>query len=309
MFGDKGRVPLLRVLVSVGLSLVLFYLLLRSVQPGRLIEYIANARLGWLVLAALVYAFDYGVRGFRVSLAARLPYRISFLVFSTYMCLVRLLPVKLGEFSLPLLLRRCGETSLVEGTSILVGIRLIDLSALMTLGTFFVGGIVGINRWVLALVSLLPLVAIVCLAKFRWKTPNSRLDRFVEGLAAFGSPSLLLSIYGVSLFRWGLNILFFYCVTRSISGTVGLFKVGTAALSSSVVFSLPVNGFGGVGTVDASWAGVLVLLGVAKEVAITSGILANMYANLLSVVLGGSSFLVIRRVCSKWRNDLTGRRV
>ncbi len=295
---SKGKkVTPVRVVVPVLFSFLLFFLLLRSVQPARLLEMLSRVRGEWLVVAALVYAFDYAVRGVRVWLATRLTYRISFLVFSTYMCLVRLLPVKLGELSLPLLLKRCGGTGLVEGTSILVGIRLVDLSALMTLGTFFLGGLVGMDRWVLASVSILPLLGVFLLPKLGIGDVSPRLRRFVEGLGEFGSPSLLLSIYVVSLFRWGLNILFFYCITRGISSSVGLLQVGTAALSSSVVFSLPINGFGGVGTVDASWAGILVLLGISKDVAITSGILANMYANLLSVFLGGGSYLVIRKVC------------
>jgi uncharacterized membrane protein YbhN (UPF0104 family) len=288
-----------KLLLSLLFSLTLFYLLLKNVHPHRLFLYISQAKTGWLALAALIYTLDYGVRGFRVFMATGLPYRISFLVFSTYMCLVRLLPVKLGEVSLPLLLKKCEGTSLVEGTSVLVGIRLLDLSALMTLGTFFLGGLVGVNRWAIMVVSLLPILGVICLSHLKPQIRSSRLGRFVERLAAFGSPALLLSIYGVSLVRWGFNILFFYLVTKSISGSVGLFQVGTAALSSSIVFSLPVNGLGGVGTVDASWAGVLVLLGVAKDVAITSGILANMYANLLSTFIGGGSYLVIRKVCNR----------
>ncbi len=293
----SGRRYAWKVILSLLFSLVLFTLLLRNIRPDRLLGYVSNAKGAWLLLAALIYAFDYGVRGLRVSIAAGMPYRVSFLVFSTYMCLVRLLPVKLGEFSLPLLLKRCRSTSLVEGTSILVGIRLIDLSALMTLGTFFLGGIIGVNRWLLAVISLLPIGGVLVLSRLKMVESDSMVARFARGIGEFGSPSRLFSIYGVSLFRWMLNILFFYAVTKSITPGVGLFKVGTAALSSSIVFSLPVNGLGGVGTVDASWAGIMVLMGVSKEVAISSGILANMYANLLSVVLGGGSYLILRRVC------------
>ncbi len=295
----RGGIPTLKIAVSILVSLALFGLLLLNVRPARLFGLIQRAQVFWLFVAAMVYSFDYMLRGLRVSIAAKLPYRISFFIFSTYMCLVRLLPVKLGELSLPILLKRCGETSLVEGTSVLVGIRLIDLSALMTLGAFFVGGVVGINKWILVVLSLLPIGVILFLSRTQLRLSSARLTRFVEGLAAFGSPGSLFSIYGVSLFRWGLNILFFYCVTRSLTSSVGIFQAGTAALSSSIVFSLPVNGIGGVGTVDASWAGVLVLLGVGKDVAITSGILANMYANVLSIILGGGSYLVIRKVCSR----------
>lgn len=180
-----------------------------------------------------------------------------------------LLPMKLGEFALPLLLARVGDMRLTEGLGVLLVVRVLDMLALLLVGSL--AAWIALARmpqhapWAsmaLALSVATVLGVLVMLAG--WKTVASGLrdSRLLQRVpfvrralmaATMASPAHLAAAFGLSLAIWACLFLAFYCFWHAIGLDVDVAQAATIGTAASFAFAFPISGVANVGPFQAAW--------------------------------------------------------
>jgi len=185
-----------------------------------------------------------------------------------------MLPFRAGETSFPLLMRSEFGVPLVQGTSALLVLRLLDLHALLAAGG--IGLLAGAGYplwacglWVAFLVS--PLVAFpfrtMVLDAVRHRLP-ARFSTWVVQVADGMPPTLAAFVraWVLTVFNWGIKIV----VLGWVLGLMGVAPIAAcfgAALGGELSSVLPMHAPGGVGTYPAGIAAGASAFGAGKTVA------------------------------------------
>jgi len=278
-------------------------------------------RLSWPVaLGALcVHLAIYAVRSqrFRVLLPAHArPSRSAMLAISAAHNLAAyVLPAKTGELSLVMYLRAHGAVSTSAGLAALLVSRLLDLAtlclllALATLQVLLTRSV--LPGWFYALAALLALCsalllflsargdALVRLASAvaralgaaRWKLGLQLLSRAEElGGALRQAPAgrVLWIAAAQSLAMW-IGIFLFYAILARGLGMPRELGLSEYAFGSSLAVLtnlLPINSFAGFGTQEGGWVVGFLLLGVPRDLALSSGLGVHLAQLASTVALG-----------------------
>lgn len=224
--------------------------------------------------------------------------------------LAGMFPAKLGELTLPVMLARTGTVSATGAVGVLLCVRLLDVGALLIVASValvVVGGSIDARVPMYALGALVMLLlsagAVLYVFKAIYTRPT-RGRRFTMLVHAIVMPLARLTILDslrvavVTLAVWALLLVAFYIggVSFQLAATFG--EVVVSAAAANLMAALPVNGIGGVGLTQLSWAGLLSAFGREFETALVVGVavqaVALAVAGAGAVVLSGWLF-VIRR--------------
>lgn len=237
-----------------------------------------------------------------------------------------ILPFRMGELSLPLLVKGFTSKGLVSGSLSLVVVRLYDavsIALLSVLSLLVVGSEFSpVVRNVLWLCSVL--VIIFFLVVFRYldvillfsarlacaclqmmgragRNGASRLAAAVQKmaveLAAFDASRKYILLPVSSVIITVVNYALFYFTMVFMGIDIGFFKNMLASLGELISTFLP-NTLGSFGTMEAGWAAGYVLCGVTKADAIATGFIMHGIILLSGTVISGISMvylLVYRR--------------
>jgi hypothetical protein len=238
-----------------------------------------------------------GFRLFRISVL---------LVFFNY-----LLPLRMGEATFPILVRREYGTGLTAGIGFLALTRILDLLAVLLAGGLAGVAVIGTQQaWGRAalfgaLAAAAALAAMVALARLSATTTHKLLARWprLERLAG-------LLLEGFHLLgdrrRYGIFLLLtasvwitqFAVCHLVLSAVVPGARFGQAVVGGSagmLSFALPVNGVAGIGPLQAAWAWALTQTGVPWGTGVASGLLLHGVFLLGAVVVAGIVMLVSMR--------------
>jgi len=236
-------------------------------------------------------------------------YFAVFCIASVHNFLLRIMPLRTGEFAFAILAKRTGAAGLGQSLLSLLHLRVLDISAVLVL----FGGTLALNRGLyhgdvdlgLLVASLLAVVGVVLTVLFnrllrvgaavlrllvRWLRLRpgrivSFLDRLDAAVAQSNLPrSLLLLASAYTFVLWGLDFFFMFLILRTLAVPVGPAQIllgGTAAVVGSFIPS----GIGSFGTMEAGWALGFVLVGLEPSVAVASGLAYSVATLLLALPL------------------------
>lgn len=257
-----------------------------------------NGALQWL----RAWRFAVMTRGELVTPDAglvRIAFQLNFFNF--------VLPLRLGELSYPVLMRRTYGQPLLESMGVLLVARVFDLATLaaillllaVQLG-FFDGA------WLNAGLAMLAVFAaglpVILGTSGRLVTPlAARLPKLSRHAVALGSALRTLEDHRVQFASTALSVaiwisygLMAVLVASALSPAINIAQGMLGAAASNVAFALPVNGIAGFGPAQAAWVFAVTGAGVPwREAAVTA---LGVHAVSLSSALlfGGAAMLVAR---------------
>lgn len=253
-------------------------------DPQAYLTVLRQADAALLLAAAAVLATAYMLRAFRVAIVLGAPPARSLLRISVlHNLLSTVLPMKLGEAALPLLLRRGHMTPLSSGVGVLLGVRLFDMLALAVVAGSVLatgGGRLGpLVAWPAALLAAAGVALVLALPRLsavadrliawigrRWpRLAGFAVQVSASALNATGRRGLLLLV--LSAAAWCCVLLAFYLAGRAFGLSATPAESALATSAAAFAFALPINGLAGIGPVQLTWAGVMAGLGQAYAAA------------------------------------------
>ncbi len=252
-------------------------------------------------LAACLIALFCGVQVFRVlRLQALLQQPVGFLdllsAVLVHQFLASLLPWKLGELSLPMLLRRSG-VRVSESLAVLVMSRVLDLLVVAlllgtSLGWFWPGLPVALRQtWPLAAVLIgaaLTLLAIGYTARSRWSGDNStsedkpatRAWRFarqlLESFRRLRRGPILRGA-GSSAGMWATATAFNLWFCLAFASRIDLGAAVVVVLTIPLINQLPIRGLAGIGTTEAVAVVMFTGAGLSAAEALALGVWGHVF--------------------------------
>jgi hypothetical protein len=283
--------------VAAGVSLLSLFIAVSISEVGKLRGALWPAAPAFLLWTALALILSYGLRAWRLAVILGIPLSPGIAqVALLHNLLNALLPVKLGELSLPLLIRRHQGDGLAKGLGILVVIRALDVLGLLGWGSILllVQGHPETNsvRW-LGLAGLMVTVALLAIlvgvghyfrrrpgvdaTLARWPRIQRAWQDLGAGLAGLSSARLGRAVL-LSLLIWILITAAFHTAALAF-GVVAPFVTTTLATASgTVAFMLPINGLASLGPPQLAWAGVLATMGGGWESSLVAATVTQLIA-------------------------------
>lgn len=322
----------LYLLLSVVLSIVLIYLLLKQVSAAELVSALKNLYYPSVFLYILLALSGAGLRAWRYRLLLQ-PQEISWprILMVTFIknSLIDLLPARIGSLSYIYLLNRRLGIPFEPVTSSFVAAFLLDF---ITLSPFLLIsiGVVGLGvdpvaspvvmavalAFLLLVLGLYTWVGLAARLVFRvYQSIGYRLTRgqklwFVHSLEKFKQTILALEqtrrhratwlifvlSFLVRLAKYGSLFFLLHSLLRSYGFNLNQLSFWRLILGTSgaeLTSAMPVKGIAGFGTWESAWALTFRLMGSEPRLAIISGLGVHFITNLFEYSLGiGSLFLL-----------------
>jgi uncharacterized protein (TIRG00374 family) len=303
-----------KTLLSFAVSFAILYLFLTRIDLGAAWEVMKSANPLLYLFAFVVYYAAYPIRGLRWK---RLLKNTGFtlgtgdateILFISWFanCLV---PAKLGDIYRGYLLKKNFATSMSKAIGTIFVERTFDIVILVVLLSLsgilsFEGRLPDTVTTALRVGLLLSVALIVILGGLRYFRdfivhflPHRFSDifiRFEEGvthsLVARTTP--VLTLYTVVI--WAFEVGTLYLVTRAISLTLVLPIVIFVALAASLLTSIPITP-AGLGAVEVVITGLLMLVGVPSDVAVSVALLYRIVSYWSLIAIGGIVFIRSRK--------------
>jgi hypothetical protein len=278
-------------------------------------EFLASVRAAdWRLLAAALLlnpvvqffrAWRFGLFLERREGPPGLPlFRISvLLLFFNY-----LLPLRMGEATFPILVKREYGTGMTTSIGFLALTRVLDLVAVV-----LAGGVAGFlvlgSGTALGRLSGLAVVGAACIlaavivlarlsarAAHRMLSGWPRVERFtgrlLEGLHLLGEPRRYAIFLGLTAAVWLAQYVVCLLVLSAVAPGSGFGRAVIAGSAGMLSFALPVNGVAGIGPMQAAWAWALAQVGVGWATGVASGLLLHGVFLLGAVTVAGIVALV-----------------
>jgi hypothetical protein len=290
------------VLVALAVSTACLWALLTPEIMASFVRLLTNARplpvLGAFALLALVqwlraWRFAVMMTG-RLALPgaplARIAFQLNLWNF--------LLPLRLGELSYPLLMKRRLGYGLAHATGVLLIARLFDLA---TVGAILMGTAAALDMWPGAGRAVLVLGALcLVLAPFGlvaaglalrpWLVALPRIGeataRLTATFDAVGGYAAGLTAAGLSLAIWLVFGVAAILVAGAAVGTVPPAAAMLGAAAGNMAFALPINGIAGIGPPQAAWVVATTWAGVPWHDAVLSAVALHTLVLTNAIALG-----------------------
>ena len=206
-----------------------------------------------------------------------------------------LMPMRTGEVSFPLLLKREFGVAASRSIPSLLWLRALDLLALL----LAVSVTIGVDRWgPIAIGKVVLALAIPFIAWFvlRREPRSPRIVVRALGLLRGGLPTdaaVLMRTQAWTLLHWGCKLAAYAWLLARL-GEVPPVPAMLAAVAGEATSALPVHGLAGAGTYEAGVLAVLKPMGIPLEAAVQAAV--NLHLFLLGVsVLAATIALVLPR--------------
>jgi len=226
-------------------------------------------------------------------------FRISvLLLFFNY-----LLPLRMGEATFPILVKREYGTGMATSIGFLALTRVLDLLAVVLAGGaagFLVlgtGAALGKVAGLAVLGAACALAVVVVLARLSARTTHRmlarwpRLEQFtgklLEGLHLLGEPRRYAVFLALTAAVWLTQYVVCFLVLSAVAPGSGFGRAVIGGSAGMLSFALPVNGVAGIGPMQAAWAWALTQAGVAWSTGVASGLLLHGVFLLGAMVVAG----------------------
>jgi uncharacterized protein (TIRG00374 family) len=302
---------ILKIIISLAVSVVAGYLAFRNVQ---LSDVIAGIRQADSISVALVLFLIFGaqlLRSFRWGLLLEplesLSQRVLLPITSIGFLFIWILPARLGEVARPYLLQQNTKVGLSPAMGSIVLERLIDSTFLVLLLTICLPalrlpGLIlsAFKGFVFTLLAAVLLLLVGSLPNFRervfqvvfkvlppaWSEFLTRIaDTFYSGMQAVMSFKRLLAILLITSIIWGAALGAFLVLFHSMDLKLGLLAATTVLVLTCLGIALPAApGF--IGNYHYACIVAMGLFGVAKDTALAYAIFMHFLTILILVAMG-----------------------
>ncbi|MES1026053.1 lysylphosphatidylglycerol synthase transmembrane domain-containing protein [Gloeocapsa sp. BRSZ] len=247
-----------------------------------------------------------------LSIKAKISYYIIFEITCIYQFLNHILPVRTGELSLPILLKRYSNYPYISSVASLLLTRIHDALALGTIVCLGIGLAVIQGRiasdWLIYLIVVLLAIALVIglltllikqnhqLAR-NWKSSKlflklkTLIKNFYDELLIYRQLSLHLKLFSYSILLWLIIFVLFWVVLQSLGFSLSLSEVILGSSLANLTQLLPVSTLGNIGTLEAGWVFGFTLLGYDSYHTLTAGIVMHIIVILIAGIYGVLSWV------------------
>jgi uncharacterized membrane protein YbhN (UPF0104 family) len=295
--GPRPRAPVLGWILGTAIFLALAVILQATVGWRALLAPWREIRAGSLLLALLLVLASYAVRTIRIhqyfqpDTGSR--FLRSFRLVLLHNLFNNLFPMRSGEASFPILMKRDFHVPFSRSVPGLVYLRLLDFHFLLVLGAVVLFAREGQAVW-LAILLLAPLPFLAFRGQerlaARFAERDGRIGRVLrKGLAGLpSSPPLFWATWLWTGVNWTAKLLAFGWILKGfvpIPYPVALLGSITGEMSSV----LPVHGLAGAGTYEAGILAGLVPVGVRPDAALAGAVNLHLFvlgASVLGAALG-----------------------
>ncbi len=281
--------------VGIGLFIGLTVLVQTTVGWREMVRPWQTLPPGRLGLAFSLIVGSYAVRTarvhhyFRPATTGHLPR--TFRLVLLHILFNNLLPMRSGEASFPLLMKREYDIGYARSVGALLYLRLLDLHfiAVLAAAVLLAGAVPG--GWVVpVLLAPVPYLAFRLQERLAERAPaGGWIGRLVAGLP--DSASLFWTTFGWTAVNWTVKLAVFAWVLRLLEPM----SYDTAVLGSvagELSSALPIHGLAGAGTYEAGVLAALVPLGVEAEAALRAAVNLHLFVLGCSVLSGALALLL-----------------
>lgn len=310
--------------LSLIISLIVAYFLLRQISFGDIQAVLASIKLEFLFAAAFLYlGMNFGrVYRFYFLLQKKINFSKLFNIGLAHALISGIMPARMGEFSYIYYIRKSGKVDMGSNMASLFVSRVFDTLAviiLMLLSLIFIsqevtnlGQVVVLSLIGLILVLILFTAFIIWQSKIIWLISfifsllrlsnvswgNKILLKLQEAIIAVSQvrqPRLFLQTAGFTALIWLLNSLQFLAIALGFGLEMNFWQAvfigGLPALASIVPFYT----VGNVGLYEGSAVLGLVLLGFSKGVAIGFSFILHATQILITLIPGIISYVILSK--------------
>ena len=305
-------------LVGAAIAAVLVVVVVAIADPRRLWRLLTSVHPGWLAAALLVSGANALALALRLVLLMpdrRLGVGRAVVVAAVSRAAALLLPARLGEAALPVMLQRLGGQRLTSGVAVLMVARVLDAASIAAwcgAGLLRMGGlespIVLLGALLLAIAPILALPRALALADGatvrlvaprglswrRWARRVRHVRRAVDDISRRRTRLLLGGMLSLAL--WGMVWLVAWLLLRSVGYPWPMPDVVVGSAVAALSAALPVNLVANLGTVEAGWTATFTALGFPVQDAAASGLAIHLLSLAISAVYGAAAWLVSPRM-------------
>jgi len=263
-----------------------------------------------VVTALLLFLLTYAVRAhrffdyFRDFMQGRWLMGLRLMVYHN--ALNNLLPMRSGELSFPLLMKRYFAVDYAHSLPALLWFRLLDLHTVLLIGGVMLLG----NRWHWAATSIvallwlaLPYMAFAARGALRVmvaKVPMGRVSaillKALDGLPS--TESTFWRSWALTWLNWLVKLVVLAWVLMQFVD-VGVAAALLGGIGGELSSVSPFHAPGGVGTYEAGIVAVLVPLGVAAKPALNAAVNAHLFVLGATVASAALALLIPRRITAQ----------
>lgn len=304
------------------MTILLIALLFSQIKVGDIIKTLYNIEPIYIVIGFILYIISHFLKALRFYVLLNREVRIEYLfsIVCIHTLAVNILPARSGELSYIYLLNKNSNKNIKDGASTLILARILDIIAILIL--FFVSIILAKNlpdiiEKTIPLIVFLAIIIVIILLMLIYnlkKVTNNlekvsfhlqlndkkslkyiinKMDEFAESNFHVDRKQFILSAI-ISFGVWVILYSVIYTVIKAMDINIGFEAFLLATTFYLMISILPVQGIGGFGTFEGSWALSFMAVGVIKEFAISSGFIIHIVFILYIIILALFGFIYLK---------------
>ena len=313
----------IKVILGIFVTIFLLYFLMKQINLGDIAKLFKKMSLFWFAAGFILYLLSYLARAsrFKVILNSNLKLKKLFEIVSVHTMMNNILPARTGELSYIYLITK-QDIKGVKAASSLVVARLFDFIIIILI---FLTSILFLKDVPLIISSSLSVVyiffAFIVLFLFALIFFGKRIIRYskkiyphlwikkykvitkiltlikniVIDFESIRSKRRIATIFLISVFIWVLQYSTLNIILISVGIHLPLVFVIVSITLMNLSAVLPIQGIGGFGTIEGSWAIGLLMFGISKDVAISTAFFNHIVIIIYFLTIGIYSWFMLNK--------------
>ena len=306
-----------KIIFSIFLTVGFTYLIIRYIDFKFFFEEIHKVKYYFLIIASICLILSFIIRAIRFELLLEMKNKITFFFLSTmHYLLNKTLPARMGEASLPILLKRHLNVEYQKGISILLFFRVQDIFVMvffLLISLFFID-YQSINFVKIILFSLSGIIFLalfwfffskICdfliflISKIKIKFLSKIISELINSLTLTKefkesrSSKFLISNLLIAAANWFFLYLYYFFLLLAFGLKLNFFQSVFGVSVANFSFVIP-NSVGNIGPFETGWGIGFYILGISKDIAIPIGLFANLFSTIVSLLFVAFSYVAFK---------------
>ncbi|RMA92498.1 lysylphosphatidylglycerol synthase transmembrane domain-containing protein [Hydrogenothermus marinus] len=287
----KNKLKIFELLVSVFISVGFIYLFYKVIGFNKFIKFFSQIDFVHFLIAFLLYLLSYITRTIRWILVLKIKDFLKLFKITVYNTVFNIfLPFRTGEFSFFYMMKK-ENINFSESIIPFLTVRLFDGFSLLIF--FFISFLI-FKEYSIALSIFTLIVSPFLIALFFKIISIIKLKKLEKFKSVNINLTFIFKLYILSIFTLFFKFLSFYFILpKNIK--LSLSELFFASSAGDLTTVLPIHGLAGIGTYEGGFAGVLLLIGIDKELALLSSVFVHIFILFSSFLLSLICFLFLRK--------------
>ena len=293
------------------------YLIVRYIDFKFFFEELHKVKYSFLIIASICLLLNFIIRAIRFELLLEMKNKITFFFLSTmHYLLNKTLPARMGEASLPILLKRHLKIEYQKGISTLLFFRVQDIFVMvffLLISLFFVD-YQSINFVKIILFSLSGIVFLVLfwlffskicdfliflISKIKVKFLSKITQELINSLTLTKefkekrNSKFLINNLLITVANWFFLYLYYFFLLLAFGLKLSYFQSVFGVSVANFSFVIP-NSVGNIGPFETGWGIGFYILGISKDIAIPIGLFANLFSTLISLIFVAITYIAFK---------------